>query len=70
MPGPGRRAYRALVASEALLASWNDTVARRAITEFVQAVSGDGEGFVPAAERLAVFDNDVEFTDAAGVVPR
>jgi hypothetical protein len=47
------------MASEALLASWNDTAACRAITGFVQAVSGDGDGFVPPDERLAVFDRSV-----------
>ena len=41
------------------LPSWNDTAARRAIMQFVEAVSGAGrEGHVPPEERVAVFDND------------
>ena len=41
------------------LASWEDTPNRRAILEFVANVTDpDGEGFVPAAERVATFDND------------
>jgi phosphoglycolate phosphatase-like HAD superfamily hydrolase len=45
--------------AEALLGSWNDTPVRRAIVAFVQAASGEGSpGFVPPAERVAVFDND------------
>jgi phosphoserine phosphatase len=41
------------------LPSWNDTAARRAIMQFVEAVSGaDREGHVPPEERVAVFDND------------
>ena len=45
--------------AEALLGSWNDTPARRAIVAFVQAASSEGDpGFVPPAERVAVFDND------------
>lgn len=47
------------MAAEALLASWNDTPALRAIVAFTQAVSReDSAGFVPPAERVAVFDND------------
>lgn len=47
------------MAVEALLTSWNDTPALRAIVAFVQAVSReDSAGFVPPAERVAVFDND------------
>jgi phosphoglycolate phosphatase-like HAD superfamily hydrolase len=47
------------VAEESLLGSWNDGSARRAIVGFVQTVtSEDSPGFVPAAERVAVFDND------------
>ena len=42
-----------------LLASWNDTPARRAIVEFVESVTReDSAGYLPAAERIAVFDND------------
>jgi phosphoserine phosphatase len=41
------------------LPSWNDTDNKRAIIQFVQAVSSeDGAGFVAPAERIAVFDND------------
>jgi phosphoglycolate phosphatase-like HAD superfamily hydrolase len=41
------------------LASWNDTAARRRILAFVEDVTKPGsDGFVPAAERVAVFDND------------
>jgi FMN phosphatase YigB (HAD superfamily) len=41
------------------LPSWNDTATRRAIVDFVEAVTrADGPAFVAAAERVAVFDND------------
>ncbi len=41
------------------LPSWNDTAAKKAIVEFVVRVTGEGSpDFVPAAERIAVFDND------------
>jgi hypothetical protein len=41
------------------LASWNDTAAKKAITEFVTRVTDkDSPDFVPPAERIAVFDND------------
>src|SRR5215470_6333632 len=41
------------------LPSWNDGPARRAIVGFVASVTDPGSaGFVPAAERVAVFDND------------
>jgi phosphoserine phosphatase len=41
------------------LPSWNDGNARIAIIEFVSAVTAAGTPeFVPAAERIAVFDND------------
>ena len=41
------------------LPSWNDTAARQAIMQFVEAVSGaDRNGYVPPEERVAVFDND------------
>jgi phosphoserine phosphatase len=47
------------MAAETLLALWNDTPTRRAIVDFVQAVSTEGSpGFVTPAERVAVFDND------------
>src|SRR5689334_10537144 len=55
-----RRATRGTsMAAETLLALWNDTPTRRAIVDFVQAVSTEGSpGFVAPAERVAVFDND------------
>ena len=41
------------------LTTWNDTPTRRAILAFVAAVTDeDGPDFVPAEERIAVFDND------------
>jgi phosphoserine phosphatase len=41
------------------LPSWHAGPAKSAITEFVAAVTDpDGADFVPAAERIAVFDND------------
>ena len=41
------------------LPSWNEGEARQAITEFVKDVTtAGGKSFVPAAERIAVFDND------------
>lgn len=41
-----------------MLDSWNDTSTRAVIEEYVRAVTGDGPGFVPEAERIATFDND------------
>ena len=42
------------------LVSWNDTPARAAILDFVRAATVDPASprFVPAAERIATFDND------------
>lgn len=41
------------------LPSWNDGDSRRAIVAFVEIVSDpDSDGFVPIADRIAVFDND------------
>jgi len=41
------------------LSSWNDGPTKRAILEFVAAVTTPGsKDFVPVAERVAVFDND------------
>ncbi len=41
------------------LPSWNDGKARKAIVDFVSTVTKDGSpGFIPVAERIAVFDND------------
>jgi phosphoserine phosphatase len=45
--------------ADALLASWRDTPARRAIVDFVGRVTSEGgAGYVASAERVAVFDND------------
>jgi len=42
-----------------LLSSWNDTAAKQAIVAFVDRVTNEGSAdFVPAPERIAVFDND------------
>ena len=41
------------------LASWNDGTAKKAIVEFVRATTTQGSAtFVPAAERIATFDQD------------
>jgi hypothetical protein len=41
------------------LSSWNDGQAKKAILDFVSAVTKEGASdFVPASERLATFDND------------
>jgi haloacid dehalogenase-like hydrolase len=40
------------------LPCWRNTGTRRAIVEFVEAVTADGPGHVPPEERVAVFDND------------
>ena len=41
------------------LPSWNETAPKKAIIAFVEKVTKEGSPeFVPAAERLAVFDND------------
>jgi phosphoglycolate phosphatase-like HAD superfamily hydrolase len=41
------------------LPSWNDTAPRKAIVAFVEKVTKPGSpDFVPAAERIATFDND------------
>ena len=43
----------------AVLPSWNDGAAKRAILEFVARVTKEGDAdFVPEAERIATFDND------------
>jgi phosphoserine phosphatase len=39
--------------------SWRDTATRRTIVDFVRAATTEGDpGFVPPADRIAVFDND------------
>ena len=41
------------------LPSWNDTAPKQAIVAFVEKVTQEGSpAFVPAANRIAVFDND------------
>jgi len=41
------------------LKSWNDTLTRKAILDFVAAITDEtGPQYVPPAERIAVFDND------------
>ena len=41
------------------LPSWNDGTARQSIVAFVERVTREGSpDFVPAAERIATFDND------------
>ena len=43
----------------AALSSWRDTSSRQAIVAFVEAANDEGgPGYVPPAERIAVFDND------------
>ncbi len=41
------------------LPSWNDTATKKAIVGFVEAATRESSaGFIPAPERIAVFDND------------
>ena len=41
------------------LQSWNDGDAKRAILDFVEPVTDEGDGdYAPPDERVAVFDND------------
>jgi phosphoserine phosphatase len=48
-----------LVAADDPLPSWNDTAPKKAIVAFVERVTKPGSpDFVPAPERIAVFDND------------
>ncbi|MGD9236571.1 MAG: HAD family hydrolase, partial [Desulfobacterales bacterium] len=52
-------ALASLAAAADPLPSWNKGQAKRAIVDFVKRVTADGSAdFVPAAERIAVFDND------------
>jgi len=62
---PAVAAVIALLASPALadepapLPAWNDTPTKQAVVAFVEKVTDeDADTFVPAAERIAVFDND------------
>ncbi|MGZ4213995.1 MAG: HAD family hydrolase [Actinomycetota bacterium] len=41
-----------------ILPSWNDGAARRAVVDFVTAVTEEGPDFVRPEERVATFDND------------
>jgi len=46
-------------AAEDPLPSWNDGPGKKAVVDFVARVTKEGSpGFVPVAERIAVFDND------------
>jgi phosphoglycolate phosphatase-like HAD superfamily hydrolase len=55
--GPG--GTHVLEAPAASLESWNDGTARASIVDFVTRVTKeDGPDFVPAPDRIAVFDND------------
>ncbi|MEY2243142.1 HAD family hydrolase [Streptomyces sp. BF23-18] len=44
--------------TDTLLASWRDGEAKDAIVDFVRRVTTEGPDFVPAADRIAAFDND------------
>lgn len=45
-------------AQKDMLPSWNDTDNKKAIIDFVNVVTEKGPDFVPASDRIAVFDND------------
>lgn len=47
-----------VVAQKDMLPSWNDTDNKKAIIDFVNVVTEKGPDFVPASDRIAVFDND------------
>jgi len=52
-------AAAAVAGAEEALPSWNDGAARQAIIAFVDRVTDRGSaGYVPPAQRIAVFDND------------
>ena len=44
--------------SSDVLPSWNDSAARTAILDLVEAVTRPGPSYVPPADRIATFDND------------
>jgi hypothetical protein len=44
--------------ANSVLPSWNDGQVKDSILGFVDRVTTDGPGFVPAADRVAAFDND------------
>jgi len=49
----------AVASAQDSLPSWNDGLARKAITAFVEKITKEGSpDFVPVAERIATFDND------------
>ena len=51
--------FNAVASDPSILPSWNDSGSRQSIIEFVEAVTKKSSpDFVPAAERIAVFDND------------
>lgn len=51
--------YSGFAAASEPLASWQDSDAKNSIISFAEDVSNEGSpGFVPVAERIAVFDND------------
>jgi phosphoglycolate phosphatase-like HAD superfamily hydrolase len=55
----GQPAAGSVVAAADPLPSWNDGASRQAILDFVARVTKDGgPDFVPAPQRIAVFDND------------
>ena len=41
-----------------MLASWNEGAAKAAIVDFVKRATTAGPDFIPAADRIAAFDND------------
>ena len=42
----------------AALTSWRDGPTKQAIVDFVASATPDGQGFIPAANQIATFDND------------
>jgi len=40
------------------LPSWRDGTTKAAVLDFIRSVTEPGDGFVPAGERIATFDND------------
>src|SRR5262245_40651152 len=52
-------AWAGLACPQPDLPSWRDGASKRAIVEFVREVTDEqSKNFVPAAERIVVFDND------------
>jgi len=55
----GLFAFNATASDSSIMPSWNDNVSRTNIIEFVEVVTNKSSpDYVPAAERIAVFDND------------